>query len=185
MDTSDILRPTDGGSDMRTTPVRVAVWSTGWIGSIALRTVHRRPGLELVGVWVHSPDKVGRDAGELAGAGPIGVTATDDVDALLAEGIDCGVYAASGPEQDAAALPISLNLLEAGVNVVTVSSWSLIYPPGFDATWRTDLERAAATGGASLYASGIEPGFAADQLPLVLTTMSNTITSIRSSELAC
>ena len=170
---------------MRTTPLRVAVWSTGWIGSIAIRAVHRRPDLELVGVWVHSPDKVGRDAGELAGAGPIGVTATDDFDALLAEGIDCVIYAASGPEQDAAAVPDYQRFLAAGVNVVTVSSWTLLYPPMFDATWQTQLEEAAATGGASLYASGIEPGFAADQLPLVLTTMSNTITSIRSSELAC
>ena len=59
-----------------------------------------------------------------------------------------------------------------------------MYPPGFDPAWRADLEAAAARGGASLYASGIEPGFAADQLPLVLTTMSNTVTSIRSSELA-
>ena len=43
------------------------VWSTGGVGSIAIDAVHRRPDLELVGVWVHSQDKVGRDAGELAG----------------------------------------------------------------------------------------------------------------------
>jgi hypothetical protein len=168
---------------MRTRPVRVAVWSTGWIGSIAIRAVHRRPDLELVGVWVHTPEKVGRDAGELAGGGRVGVAATDDVDALLTARPDCVVYAASGPEQDAAAVPDYVRLLEAGVDVVTVSSWSLVYPPGFDPTWRSELEAAATRGGASLYASGIEPGFAADQLPLLLTTMSNTITSIRSSEL--
>jgi hypothetical protein len=102
---------------------------------------------------------------------------------LLAEGIDCVVYAASGPEQDAAAVPDYRRLLEAGVNVVTVSSWTLIYPPGFDATSRAELEKAAATGSASLYASGIEPGFAADELPLVLATMSNTIRTVRASEL--
>ena len=118
------------------------------------------------------------------GAGPIGIAATDDVDALLALDPACVVYAASGPEQDAAAVRDYVRLLDAGVNVVTVTSPSLVYPPGFDPAWRADLEAAAARGGASLYASGIEPGFAADQLPLVLTTMSNTVTSIRSSELA-
>jgi hypothetical protein len=169
---------------MRTTPLRVAVWSTGGIGSIAIRAIDRRPDLQLVGVWVHSPEKEGRDAGELAGIDPVGVTATNDVDALLAEGIDCVVYAAQGPEQDAASVPDYVRLLAAGVNVVTTSSWSLIYPPGFDPTWRAQLEEAVAQGGASLYASGIEPGFAADQLPILLTTMSNTITSIRSSEIA-
>jgi hypothetical protein len=169
---------------MPTTPVPVVVWSTGWIGSIAIRSIHRRPDLELVGVWVHTPEKVGKDAGELAGSEPIGVAATDDVDALLALQPACVVYAASGPEQDAAAVPDYVRLLEAGVNVVTVSSWSLLYPPAFDPAGRARLEAAAERGKASIYASGIEPGFAADQLPLLLSTMSNTIRSIRSSELA-
>ncbi len=162
---------------------RVAVWSTGWIGSIAIRAIQRRPDLELVGVWVHSPEKDGHDAGELAGIGPIGLAATTDVAAVLAQKPDCVVYAASGPELDAAAVPDYLRLLEAGVNVVTVTSWSLVYPPAFQPAWLAHLQGAAERGGASLYASGIEPGFAADQLPLLLTTMSNTITSIRSSEL--
>ena len=135
-------------------------------------------------MWVHSPEKVGRDAGELAGVDPIGVTATDDVDAILAEGVDCVVYAAQGPEQDAGSVPDYVRLLSAGVNVVTTSSWALLYPPTYEPTWRAQLEAAAADGAASLYASGIEPGFAADQLPILLTTMSNTIRSIRSSEIA-
>jgi 2,4-diaminopentanoate dehydrogenase len=162
---------------------RVAVWSTGWIGSIAVRAAHRRADMELVGVWVHSPDKEGKDAGELAGMDPIGLAATNDVDVILAARPQCVIYAASGPQLDAAAVPDYVRLLEAGVNVVTVTSWSLVYPPAFEPTWLGQLTAAAERGGASLYASGIEPGFAADQLPLVLATMSNTIRSVRSSEL--
>ena len=162
---------------------RVAVWSTGWIGSIAIRAAHRRADLELVGVWVHTPDKEGKDAGELAGMEPIGLRATNDVDAILAARPDCVIYAASGPQLDAAAVPDYVRLLDAGVNVVTVTSWSLVYPPAFEAGWRAQLAEAAERGGASLYASGIEPGFAADQLPLVLSTMSNTIRSVRSTEI--
>jgi hypothetical protein len=162
---------------------KVAVWSTGWIGSIAIGTAHRRADLDLVGVWVHSPEKEGRDAGELAGIGPIGVAATNDVDAILAQGPECVIYAASGPQLDAAAVPDYVRLLEAGVNVVTVTSWGLVYPPAFEPTWRAQLEEAATRGGASLYASGIEPGFAADELPLVLSSMSNIIRSVRATEI--
>jgi len=165
-------------------PVRVVVWSTGGIGSIAIRAIQGRGDLQLVGVWVHNPEKVGRDAGELAGGDPIGLTATDDVDALLGLEPDCIVYAASGPEQDAAAVTDYVRFLDAGVNVVTVSSWGLLHPPSYEPTWRSQLEDAARRGGASLYASGIEPGFAADQLPLLLMTQSNTIRSIRASEFA-
>ncbi len=57
--------------------LRVAVISTGWVSSLAIRAIVRRAHLELVGVWVHSPEKSGRDAGEIVGIGPIGVTTTN------------------------------------------------------------------------------------------------------------
>ncbi len=85
--------------------------------------------LDLVGVWVHSEDKVGEDAGELAGGEPMGLAATNDADALIALRPDCVVYAASGPERDAGAVPDYVRLLEAGINVVSTTSTSLVYPP--------------------------------------------------------
>lgn len=112
-------------------PLRVVVWSTGGVGKVAIDAVNRRPNLELVGVWVHSADKVGRDAGELAGGDPLGVAATDDAEALIACKPDCVVYAASGPERDGAAVPDYLRLLAAGINVVSTSSTSLVHPPSY------------------------------------------------------
>ena len=112
--------------------IRVVVWSTGGIGSIAVRAVAENPGTDLVGVWVHSPDKAGRDAGEIVGIGPIGVIATNDADALIALRPDCVVYAANGPERDAAAVPDYVRLLEAGINVVTTTVNRLIYPEAFE-----------------------------------------------------
>jgi 2,4-diaminopentanoate dehydrogenase len=166
-------------------PVRVVVWSTGGVGSIAIDAINRRPDMELVGVWVHSPEKVGRDAGELAGGTAIGVAATNDADALIALRPDCVVYAASGPERDAGAVPDYLRLLEAGINVVSTTSTSLIYPPAyFVKEWRDQLETAAKSGNASFYASGIFPGFASDQLALLLSTQSKTIRSVTVTEVA-
>jgi 2,4-diaminopentanoate dehydrogenase len=150
-----------------------------------VRAVAENPSTELVGVWVHSADKVGRDAGELAGVGPLGLAATHDADALIALRPDCVVYAAAGPERDAAAVPDYVRLLEAGINVVTTTVNRLIHPAGFEPDiWREQLTTAAAAGGASLYASGIEPGFAADHLVLMLATQSKSIRSIHASEIA-
>ena len=101
--------------------LRTQVWSTGGVGKIAIDAVSRRPDLELVGVWVHSPEKVGKDAGELAGIESLGVAATNDADALIALAPDAVVYAASGPERDGAAVPDYLRLLRAGINVVSTS----------------------------------------------------------------
>jgi 2,4-diaminopentanoate dehydrogenase len=162
---------------------RVVVWSTGGIGSIAVRAVAENPDTDLVGVWVHSAEKAGRDAGELVGIGPIGVTTTNDADALIALRPDCVVYAAAGPERDAAAVPDYVKLLEAGINVVTTTVNRLIYPPTFEPdSWREQLTQAAAAGAASLYASGIEPGFAADHLVLMLATQSKSIRRIHAAE---
>ncbi len=170
---------------MAADPTRVVVWSTGGVGSIAIDAIRCRPDLELVGVWVHSPEKVGRDAGELAGGAPIGVVATNDAHALIAALPDCVVYAASGPERDAGAMPDYLRLLEAGINVVSTTSTSLVYPPAyFAAAWRDQLESAAKSGNASFYASGIFPGFGSDQLALVLATQSKTIRTVKVSEIA-
>lgn len=168
-----------------TRPLRIVVWSTGGVGSIAIDAVRRRPDLQLVGVWVHSPEKAGTDAGVLAGGAPLGVAATGDADELVALRPDCVVYAASGPERDAGAVPDYLRLLEAGINVVSTSSTSLVYPPAYySPEWRERLEKAARTGNASFYASGIFPGFASDQLALLLATQSKTIRRLTVSEVA-
>jgi hypothetical protein len=163
---------------------RIAVWSTGGIGTIAIPTILKRDDLELVGVWVHSPDKVGKDVGELVGIDPIGLIASNDVDEILAAGVDCVYYAASGPDRDAAAVPDYVRLLRSGVNVVSVSTPPLVYPPAYsNQDWVAEMEAAAHEGGVSFYSSGIEPGFAADQLVLTLATQSSSIRAIRCAEI--
>jgi 2,4-diaminopentanoate dehydrogenase len=163
---------------------RVVVWATGGIGSIAIRAIQERDDLELVGVWVHSPEKDGMDAGELANGEPIGLAVTTDADALIALAPDCVIYAASGPDRDAGAIPDYVKLLSAGLNVVTTSTTRLVNPHAYEpAEWRDQLATAAKEGQVSLYASGIEPGFAADYLPLVLSTVSSQIEKIHAYEI--
>lgn len=98
---------------------------------------------------------------------------------------DSVAYAASGPEGDGAAVPDYVRLLESGINVATTTVSRLIHPRSFGPEiWRNQLAEATASGGASLYASGIEPGFTADYLVLMLASQSKTIRSIKASEVA-
>jgi hypothetical protein len=46
--------------------LRVIVWGTGNVGRPAIRAVLSHRELELVGVVVANPDKVGLDAGQIA-----------------------------------------------------------------------------------------------------------------------
>ena len=75
-------------------------------------------------------------------------------------------------------------LLEAGINVVSTTSTDLVFPPSADAGLRDRLGAAARRGGASLYASGIFPGFASDELALLLITPSRSIRTVRLIEVS-
>src|SRR4051812_1326265 len=98
--------------------IRVVQWATGGVGRAAIEGVVRHPDLELVGCWVHSADKAGRDAGELAGGGPIGVLASSSEDEVLALEADCVVYAPLIPDEAQVA-----RILRSGKDVVTPVGW--------------------------------------------------------------
>src|SRR5689334_20506740 len=85
---------------------RIIQWGTGSVGKHAVRAIVDRPDFELVGVRVYNPDKVGKDAGELIGRDPIGVAATDDVEAILAMDADCVCYTALGSTLESSEGPL-------------------------------------------------------------------------------
>ncbi|MGH9079384.1 MAG: NAD(P)H-dependent amine dehydrogenase family protein [Acidimicrobiales bacterium] len=165
-------------------PYRVVAWSTGNVGVHAIAGIDARPDLELVGLWVSNPDKVGRDAGELAGLGrALGVVATNDAEGLLALRPDVVVHTAMADHRLNEALADLARMLRAGVNVVSSGPVFLQYPFAVvDQSMIRPLEEAAAAGGASLFVNGVDPGFANDVLPLVLTGVSERIDELRVSE---
>ena len=163
---------------------RVVAWSTGNVGRHAIAGIDARPDLELVGLWVSNPDKVGKDAGELAGLGrTLGVAATDDVDALLALEPDVVVHTAMADHRLMEAIADMERILQAGVNVVSSGPVFLQYPYGVvDDSMIEPIEAAAVAGGVSLFVNGVDPGFANDALPLVLSGVCERIEELRVAE---
>src|SRR5215471_16645389 len=155
--------------------LRVVQWTTGNVGKQSAIAIARNPGLELVGCYAWSPDKVGRDVGALCGLDPLGVTATNDVDALLALSPDCVVYNPMWPSIDEL-----VRILGAGVNVVTTAAFINGRRLGSD---RTRLIDACEQGGASLFGTGISPGWA-ELLSIVLAGICDRIDKITVSESA-
>jgi hypothetical protein len=131
--------------------LRVVQWTTGNVGQRAVRAAVAHPDLELVGCYAWSPDKVGQDVGELCGIDPVGVAATDDVEALLALRPDCVVYSPMWPSTDEV-----VRILEAGVNVVSTAAF---INGRKDPAARERILAAAAKGGSTMFGTGISPGF--------------------------
>ncbi|HEX4360361.1 MAG TPA: diacylglycerol kinase [Pseudonocardia sp.] len=164
---------------------RVVLWGTGNVGRHALAGIDARPDLELVGVWVANPAKVGRDAGELAGLGrELGVVASGDAEEVLALRPDCIVNTAMADDRLGDAVDDLRRMLRAGCNVVSSGPVFLQYPHGVvPAPLVEEIDRAGREGGASLWVNGVDPGFANDWLPLTLTGISERIDEVRCLEI--
>ena len=152
---------------MTSRPLRVVQWTTGKIGSAAVRGTLDHPALELVGCYAFSPTKTGMDVGELAGLPAVGITATNDVDALIALAPDCVTYTPYRPDPDHL-----VRLLESGINIAT--SMYMLAGDGYGNDVHRRLEAAAQRGESTLYASGIYPGHA----PMVALAVSAMCTRI-------
>jgi 4-hydroxy-tetrahydrodipicolinate reductase len=162
---------------------KVVAWSTGHVGVHAVRAIVDNPALELAGLWVHSDAKVGKDAGELVGLPPTGVLATDDVDALLDLQPDVVCYTATADLRPKDAVDDICRILRSGANVVSSSLVQLIHPSTADRALVEPLEAACREGGSTCFFNGIDPGFANDVLPIVVSGAAQTITSVRVQEI--
>ena len=154
---------------------RVIQWATGTVGKVALKHFIENPVIDLVGVYVTHPDKVGKDAGALVGLPATGVIATNDAEKLIAMDADCVLFAGLRADLD-----LYCRLLRSGKNVVS--------PAGpFNPTERyreqfEKLEAACREGGTSFHGCGIHPGFSGDILPLTLTRLMDRIDRIEVTE---
>ncbi len=164
--------------------IPTVVWGTGNVGRAAIRAVAAHPMLSLVAVLVSSPAKVGKDAGELSDLGRrLGVAATDDVEAVLSAGPRAVVYAASGDVRPDGAIEDIGRALRAGAVVVTPSVYGMYDCTNAPDEIRDVLAEAARAGGGSLFVSGVDPGWANDVLPLLVSGLGSEIDAVRCQEI--
>lgn len=164
--------------------ISTVVWGTGNVGRAAIRAVHAHPALELAAVVVRNPDLVGRDAAELADLGaPTGVSATDDLDAVLASRPQALVYAVTGDGRDAEAFADVLRAVGAGCIVVTPSLYPLYDPRNAPAEMIEPLREAIAASGGAFFGSGVDPGWGNDILPALITGVGTVIDEVRCQEI--
>jgi 4-hydroxy-tetrahydrodipicolinate reductase len=162
---------------------RVIHCGTGVTGIHGLRGVINHPDLELVGLYANSEDKIGKDAGEIAGGAPIGVTATNDIDELVGLKADCLNYMANGFGREKEVVDDLSRFLAAGTNAVTTSLLKMVVPEAAP-DLRLPLEKACQAGNSSLYCAGQCPGMINDVLPITLLSMADEVKELRIQEVA-
>ena len=147
---------------------KVIQWATGEVGKHALRETIRHPDLELVGLYVYSEDKDGKDAGDIVGLDKTGILGTRDRDAILAMDADCVIHAPLSSSIDEMDEDV-IALLASGKNVISVAGY---YAPEFRGDEVLErIEKACQQGGTTLLGTGIEPGFMFERVAPTLTGM--------------
>lgn len=132
--------------------LRVIQWTTGKVGKLSMRGVLDDPRLELAGVYAYSEEKAGTDAGELCGRPATGVSATTDIDALIALNADAVIYTPFMADLDHA-----VRLLESGLDVISTNLFLNV--GGIQGDTKNRLAQACERGNSSLYITGINPGW--------------------------
>lgn len=157
---------------------RVIQWATGNVGSRSLRTVIEHPEYELVGLWVSSEGKVGKDAGELCGLPPTGVKATNNADELIALDADCVIYMPNGADFD-----VVCKILASGKNIATTRG-EFHNKKRMREGRAAQVEAACKQGNTSIYATGSSPGFITEALAIPLLSMQRRLDCLTIDEFA-
>lgn len=133
-------------------------------------------GFEFVGAIDIDPEKVGKDLGVVAGLGrELGVAVTDDPEEALAGEPDVVFHSTVSSLEDAQHQ--LEGVLEAGANVVSTSE-ELAYPWWSHPEIAAGLTDIAEANDVTCLGTGINPGFAMDAMPAVLSTPMDTIESV-------
>jgi 4-hydroxy-tetrahydrodipicolinate reductase len=147
--------------------------------------VVRHPSFELVGVGVSHPDKVGRDVGTLCGTDPVGITATDDISALIDLRPDALVhYGPTAAHADDNIRDMGA-FLRAGIDVCSTAMTPWVWPTMSlnPPSWVDPITEACAAGGSSCFTTGIDPGFANDLFPMTLMGLCSEVRQVRALEI--
>jgi 4-hydroxy-tetrahydrodipicolinate reductase len=156
--------------------VRVAIVGLGAIGREVLKAVRARPGLDLVAVADPAASLVGRDAGEVAGVGPVGVKVVGSAEEAFAGDVDVAlVLTASGVDE---IIPIVEAASLRGVDIVSTCE-DLSYADYATPELARKLDARARAGGITVLGTGVNPGFVMDRLPLTLAAACVRVDSVR------
>ncbi|AYF76499.1 dihydrodipicolinate reductase [Nocardia yunnanensis] len=139
--------------------IRVFQVATGNLGTEMIGRIRNHPDLELVGLHCYSPEKIGRDAGEIVGIGPIGVRATGSVAEIIDARPDVLTFHGVFPDEE-----LYEQVLEAGIDVVTTADWitgfhrDANHPHPSGRKVSEVIQSACERGNSTFYGTGMNPG---------------------------
>jgi hypothetical protein len=157
--------------------IRVLHFGLGPIGLSIVKQVSQRQGLKIVGAVDIDPAKAGRDLGDVAGLKKrLGVRVeTDAPKALKAARPDVVIHCTSSSLERV--MPQLETILAAKAAVVSTTE-ELAYPFRMHPKQAKRLDALAKKSKVAVLATGVNPGFAMDALPIALSAVCERVDSV-------
>lgn len=159
------------------TKARVVQFGCGPIGCSVVRYACQRPDIEIVGAVDIDKKLVGRDLGEVAGTGKLGVSISADADAVLSRS-RADVVLLTTTSSLKGVYPQIQRCVAAGVNVLSTCE-ELAYPYRKDPRLSADIDKMAKANNVTVLATGVNPGFLMDAWPLFMTGVCQQVKRVR------
>jgi 4-hydroxy-tetrahydrodipicolinate reductase len=156
--------------------VKVVQIGLGPIGNKTSQFLVERDAVEIVGAIDTDPLKIGHDVGALAGLPPIGVKVGGDLPKVLGrKGVD--VIILTTTSSLISTYDQLKELLPFGISIIS-SCEELSYPWGTNPVLSAKIDKLAKKNNVAVLATGVNPGFLMDFLPLALTGVCRDIRKI-------
>jgi len=168
-----------GAMKHKGTKIDVVQLGIGPIGAQIVRFLFEKHSINLLGVADIDPLKLGMDIGQLAGMDLQKITVVDDHIKLLKSKTKKPALAiiatVSGFEK---IKPLLLDCINAKVNVLTTCE-EMVYPWVTQPALSKEIDEAAKKNGVVVFATGVNPGFLMDFLPMVTSSVCHRIEKIQ------
>lgn len=153
---------------------KVIIWGFGHVGKSALVHIQLKKSLELVAVYDVNSNLVGKDVGEVTGAGKTGVIISDECEEVLSKEADVVLYYApqfydkGSFKQEAMTRNCDdiVNILNHKKNVITTCT--IYYSKKLAPALYERIDKAAQENGVTYMQQGIYPGLFTPYIPVVL-----------------
>ena len=156
--------------------IKVVQMGLGPIGNKATLYLAERENLQIVGAVDADPAKVGKDVGVLAGLAPLGVAVKPDIAQAL-EGQSADVVLLTTSSALTRIADQLKQVLPFGVHVVS-SCEELSYPWQTNPALAGEIDELAKKHGVSVLATGVNPGFLMDFLPIAMTGVCKSVRQV-------
>ena len=157
--------------------IRVMVVGLGPIGAAIAQQIVDRRGFQLVGAVDVDPNKIGRDAGAIVGAGrTLRLKVTSDIGKTIKAVKPDAVVLSTSSALRAVVEPIE-QVLKHRVPIVTTTE-EAAYPSRSNRKLARRIDEAARKAKVAVLGTGVNPGFAMDALPIALTAVCERVDSI-------